>query len=72
MFSADLSSLLFSTYLGGRDWDLGLATAVSAGGVFYLAGETKSPDLPALDATDPKLSGAKNGVLVQFRPVGLD
>jgi len=67
-FSPDLRTLLFSTYLGGSHWDLGLATAVHSDGTFYLTGETKSRDFPTLHPADRDLSGRKNGILAQLRP----
>jgi hypothetical protein len=55
--SADGSSLIYSTYLGGegRDeiWDL----AVDAAGAAYLAGNTQSTDFPTADAYQENYSG---------------
>lgn len=45
-FSADGSSLIYSTYLGGSDYDDGSGIAVDSGGFAYVAGYTSSPDFP--------------------------
>lgn len=41
--------VVYSTYLGGREADEGLAIAVDASGRAYVAGRTKSPDFPTTD-----------------------
>lgn len=43
--SADGSTLVYSTFLGGGDNDAGVGIAVDAEGSAYIAGETLSPDL---------------------------
>jgi hypothetical protein len=40
------SSLIYSTYLGGGDYDFGTGIAVDAGGMAYVAGWTGSTDFP--------------------------
>jgi hypothetical protein len=45
--SADGSTLLFSTYLGGDDIDYLRAMAVDSEGFVYITGETRSIDFPA-------------------------
>ncbi|NJN18714.1 MAG: hypothetical protein HC822_21890 [Oscillochloris sp.] len=44
--SADLSRMLFSTYLGGRANDYGRALAVGADGSVFVSGATDSEDFP--------------------------
>lgn len=44
--SADGSSLLYSTYLGGTDIDIGRGIAVDGIGNIYVTGETQSPEFP--------------------------
>lgn len=44
--SADGSSLVFSTYLGGGDQDNGYSIALDEGGFVYVAGATRSDDFP--------------------------
>jgi len=41
------SALVYSTYLGGSDWDHGLCIAVDSEGAAYVTGETVSTDFPA-------------------------
>ena len=43
---ATLSSLVFSTYLGGTKYDIGRAVHVDATGVTAVGGQTGSPDFP--------------------------
>ncbi|HUJ80553.1 MAG TPA: SBBP repeat-containing protein, partial [Candidatus Acidoferrales bacterium] len=44
--SADGSTLLYSTYLGGKNQDVANGIAVDAAGEAYVAGSTLSPDFP--------------------------
>ncbi len=44
--SADGQSLVFSTYLGGDDWDNGNSIAVDSNGCAYVTGGTRSTDFP--------------------------
>jgi hypothetical protein len=44
-----ISSLIYSTYLGGEDMDGGLGIAVDSSGNAYAAGWTKSTDFPTLN-----------------------
>jgi hypothetical protein len=44
------SSLVYSTYLGGSDVDVGLGIAVDTSGSAYVTGQTTSTDFPTLDA----------------------
>ena len=45
-FSADLSQLMYSTYIGGSLWDFGGAMAVDPTGAVWIAGNTQSPNFP--------------------------
>jgi hypothetical protein len=53
--SPDGSGLVYSTFLGGDNWDVGSAVAVDGDGNAYITGYTSSPNFPttpgALDAT---------------------
>jgi hypothetical protein len=44
--NASGSALLYSTFLGGTDWDSALAIAVDSAGAAYVAGDTYSSDFP--------------------------
>ncbi len=48
--SADGQSLVFSTFLGGSDWDFGSGIAVDANGCAYITGQTFSTDFPCQNA----------------------
>jgi uncharacterized protein (TIGR03437 family) len=45
-FSPDGSSLVYSTYLGGSNWDYAFAIAVDSSGSAYVTGLAQSPDFP--------------------------
>jgi hypothetical protein len=53
VFIAKLSStgenLIYSTYLGGSDYDLGYGIALDVHGCAYMTGETMSSDFPAVN-----------------------
>lgn len=50
--SADGSSILYSTYLGGNAEDVANAIAVDVAGNAYITGRTQSPDFPDADFND--------------------
>jgi len=45
-FNAQGSALVYSTFLGGSDTDVGFGIAVDASGAAYITGETSSSDFP--------------------------
>ena len=55
--SADGSTLLYSTFLGGSGEDCGNAVAVDTQGHCYVTGETASPDFPVANALQPAFGG---------------
>lgn len=57
VFSADGSSLLFSTYLGGSGTDVGGRIAVDRHGNFFATGYTYSTDFPIVSALQPVKGG---------------
>ena len=50
--SADGSTLLYSTYLGGANYDVANAIAVDAAGEAFVTGTTNSPDFPVANGFD--------------------
>ncbi len=51
--AADGSTLVYATYLGGRDSDSGAGMAVDATGQAYVTGSTNSRDFPTSNALQP-------------------
>jgi len=49
--------LLWSTYLGGSEWDFGYSIAVACDGSCYVIGETHSSDFPIKDAFTNTFNG---------------
>src|SRR5262245_13403414 len=53
-------ALIYSTYLGGTDRDIGGLVAVDAAGDAYVGGSTIPPDFPLLNAFQTKGAAGKN------------
>jgi hypothetical protein len=56
--NAEGSALVFSTYLGGSDRDLGGGVALDEVGNVYVTGMTRSSDFPVVDAVQAKYGGS--------------
>ncbi|HEV2177697.1 MAG TPA: SBBP repeat-containing protein [Terriglobia bacterium] len=56
-FSPDGSTLVYSTYLGGSEADVGTAIAVDSSGNAFVTGLTSSPDFPTLNPFQPHCGG---------------
>ena len=69
-FAADGSSKAFFTYFGGSGSDTGLAIAVHSSDQVFIAGTTKSTDLPKLNALQSALSGTQDAFLARFSATG--
>ncbi len=72
--SADGSALVYSTFLGGSDYDLGNAIAVDSGGYAYVAGNSPSSNFPVTaGAFDTTYNGGFGDVFVtKLSPDGSD
>ena len=55
--NADGSALVYSTYLGGSDLDIGQGIAVDAEGNAYVSGATISRNFPTVNALQPEHAG---------------
>ncbi len=72
-FSADLSTLEWSTLLGGAGFDAAYGLRVGKSGAVYVCGATSSPDLGQslganVTAFKPLLGGTEDGFVARFSP----
>jgi hypothetical protein len=63
-------SLVYSTYLGGRGNDYGLAVAVDGTGAAYVVGQTGSGDFPTRNAVQGTHGGVYDAFLTKLAPDG--
>ena len=67
----DCSEMLFSTYFGGSDWDVGSDAAVDSAGNVYLAGVTNSDDIPVtVGAVQGSRGGGWDTFVCKLDPTG--
>jgi hypothetical protein len=64
------STLVYSTYLGGTEWDSGSGIAVDLSGNAYLTGSTSSPDFPIANALQPVFGGHSDAWVAKLDPSG--
>ena len=69
-FDAQGASLIYSTYLGGTNYDHAIGIQVGEHGSVYLAGLTLSSDFPVKHAYQPALGGISNGFVAKLSPSG--
>jgi hypothetical protein len=62
--------LIFSTYLGGSDVDVGHGVAIAEDGSVRVVGRTLSPNFPTAMALQPALAGPADGFVSTFSPAG--
>jgi len=70
MLSADGTSVVFSTFLGGSGLDSCRAIALSPSGTITLAGSTRSSDFPVLGAFQTTTAGSLDGFVAQMNSTG--
>ncbi len=73
-FVAKLNSggtdLIYSTYLGGNQLDVGTGIVVDSAGNVYVTGETASPNFPTQHAYQGTLGGSSDAFVAQLDPSG--
>jgi hypothetical protein len=68
--SADGSDLLYSTYLGGSDSDIGLGIAVDPSGCAYVTGRTGSSNYPTVSAYQGTSGGSDDAFISKLSADG--
>jgi hypothetical protein len=61
--SADGAALVYSTYLGGSDWDQGDSIAVDSSGSAYVTGFTFSANFPTVNPLQASLRGQNDAFI---------
>ncbi len=64
------AALVFSTYIGGTDWDSGSAIALAPTGEIYLTGVTWSPDYPVASAIQSTMGGVTDAFVTEVDAAG--
>jgi hypothetical protein len=70
VMSRELDRLLYATYLGGSADDAAAITALGPDDSIHVSGQTTSPDLSTVHATQEKYAGGTDVFLVKLRPIG--
>jgi hypothetical protein len=70
MLNAAGSALVYSTYLGGSNYDSGAGIAVDSSGSTYVTGGTQSTDFPVVNPLQATLNGANNAFVAKLNPGG--
>jgi hypothetical protein len=66
----DGRKLVYTTYLGGSDYDSASSIAIDGAGNAYVTGETASPDFPARNGLSSRLSGGSDAFVVKLATSG--
>jgi len=69
-FSPAGNTLVYSTYIGGNQFDEGYSIAVDSTGAAYVAGITASSNYPLLNARQSLYGGNNDGFLTKLSPTG--
>jgi hypothetical protein len=64
------ATLIYSTYLGGSDFDDANGLAIDASGAVYVVGDTRSPGLGTPGAYKSSIVGQPNGFVAKFSAAG--
>ncbi len=62
--------LVYSTYLGGFDFELGNSIAVDSSGNAYITGQTFSPDFPTGGSLQPVMRGLSDAFISKLNAAG--
>lgn len=68
--NASGSALVYSTYIGGNEYDQGRALAVDGAGNAYLTGITESPNFPTKNAIQAKFGGQQDSFVLKVNAAG--
>ncbi|OXM14418.1 SBBP repeat-containing protein [Paenibacillus herberti] len=69
-FTPSGTALIYSTYLGGSNFDQGQSVAVDAAGNAYVAGFTQSTDFPTANAFQSVAPPGMNAFVAKINPTG--
>lgn len=64
------SALVYSTYLGGSDLDVGNSIALDAGGNAYVTGFSSSTNFPTVNAIQPSFNGLADAFITKLNANG--
>jgi hypothetical protein len=64
------ASLVYSTYLGGDNFDIGAAVAVDSQGNAYASGDTYSSNFPTVSPVQATRNGIGDAFIVEINPAG--
>ena len=64
------NKLVYSTYLGGSDNDIGWGIAIDRSGNAYITGWTNSTDLPIKNAYQSAIAGERSAFISKLSPAG--
>lgn len=64
------SGLVYSTYLGGSDSDIGNGIAVDDFGAAYITGSTSSVDFPTVNPIQSANAGDRDAFVIKLNPTG--
>ncbi len=70
--SPDGGNLVYSTLLGGNDFDVPNDLVLDSSGNVYITGNTRSPDFPVVNATQGTLGGDRDVFIAQLNSDGSD
>jgi uncharacterized repeat protein (TIGR01451 family) len=68
--NAEGTSLIYTSYLGGRGENVGQVIAVDAGGNTYVTGQTSAVDFPTVNARQARFGGGIDAFVAKLSPTG--